>query len=72
MLKNEIPSHFFRDLWAIAAYELAIAGYVLFREPSSRNYIRSAAQLYKSMREKRKLIHARRRVEWREIQQWFR
>lgn len=71
MMKNEIAPHFWRDLWAIMGYDLGIVGYVSLRERDSWRALRAAWALRGAMIAKRRIIQARRRVCWRDIQHWF-
>jgi GT2 family glycosyltransferase len=67
MMKNEIPVLFWRDLWRIAAYDLAIIGYLVLRERASLRGLTSAWALRGKMWEKRRAIHAKRRASADEI-----
>lgn len=67
MMKNEIPALFWRDLWRIAAYDLAIVGYLVLRERSSLRGLASAWGLRRNMWAKRRAIHTKRRVSADEI-----
>lgn len=71
IMKNDIAAHFWRDLWAIALYDLLIVGYVLLRERSSSHAFLSAFSLIKMMMKKRRAIQSRRRVDWHDMQRWF-
>lgn len=71
MYKNEIAGHFLRDLLPILAYELAIFGYILLKE---RQSLRAYADVWaqrRSLREKRRLIQAGRKVNSSEIRAAF-
>lgn len=67
MMKNEIPALFWRDLWRIAPYDLAIVGYLVLRERSSLKALVSAWNLRQRMWAKRRLIQAKRRASADEI-----
>lgn len=67
MLKNEIPRLFWRDVLRIAGYDIAIFGYVLLREPASLRAFASAWRLRRTMLEKRRIIHAKRRIQVKEM-----
>jgi GT2 family glycosyltransferase len=72
MMKNEIPAHFFRDLWAIAAYDLAIFAYLLFKERQSLAALKSAWGLRHRMFAKRRIIQQQKRVDWKTLPPFFR
>lgn len=71
MLKNDIGAHFLRDLPYIISYDLAILIYIILYERESLSAGRSLWKLRKRMLEKRKIIQARRRVDWHSIAKWF-
>lgn len=71
MMKNELRPHFLRDLPAILPYDLGIALYILLREPELRGCFGAARNVRRRMLEKRCAIMNRRRVEWKELAQWF-
>lgn len=72
MLKNEIGTHFWRDLLWIGAYELGILGYMLLRERSSLKAYGEVWRMRHRMLDKRRLIQSGRQVGWREMRTWFR
>jgi GT2 family glycosyltransferase len=71
LLKNEIRALFLRDLLWIVLYDAAILGYLLLREPASLAALVDAWKLRKRMLEKRRIIHAKRRVTPDEMAVWF-
>jgi GT2 family glycosyltransferase len=72
MLKNDAPAHFWRDFWAIALYDLRILVYILLRERESWRAFPAAWDMRRPVLAKRKIIQARRKVEWRSLRRWFR
>lgn len=71
MIKNEIPRQFLRDIIRILIYDLATFAYVLFFERESLSAYRSAWRLRERMLEKRRMIQAQKRVDWREMCHWM-
>ncbi len=71
MMKNEIMPHFWRDAPAILWYDLKILVFILLKERSSLRAFSSVWQLRKRMMAKRRVIQAGRKVEWRDLRQWF-
>lgn len=72
MLKNEIPSLFWRDFLHIAVYDTAIIGYLILRERESLSALRSAWSLRKKMLSKRRIIQSGRKISAAEMQPYFR
>jgi GT2 family glycosyltransferase len=72
MLKNEIPALFWRDFLSIAAYDVAIIGYLLLRERESLSALKSAWKLRRKMLEKRRVIQAKRKADATEMAKYFR
>ncbi len=72
MLKNEIPSLFWRDFFHIALYDIGIIGYLLLRERESLSALRSAWVLRQKMLAKRRIIQSRRQIETTEMAKYFR
>lgn len=71
MMKNEIPALFWRDSWAILAYDLAIFAYTLLFERKSLSAFRSAWSLRHMMFEKRKWIQSHRKAGQSELGSLF-
>jgi GT2 family glycosyltransferase len=71
MLKNDISTHFWRDVAHIAPYDAGIVGYMLLKERESLSALSSAWGLRGRMLAKRQIIQSGRRVGWREMAQWF-
>lgn len=71
MLKNEIPAHFWRDLPAIAAYDLGIFAYMLLHEHESLRCYPAVVRLLRRLLAKRKIIQSGRKIEWRQMRQSF-
>lgn len=71
MIKNEIMPHFWRNAPAILWYDVRILGFILLKERASLRAFGSVWQLRKRMMTKRRIIQAGRKVEWRDLRQWF-
>lgn len=71
MMKNEIMPHFWRDVPAIAWYDLKILGFILLKERASLRAFGSVWQMRKRMMAKRRIIQAGRKIGWRDLRQWF-
>lgn len=71
MIKNEIPRHFFADIFSILLYEIGIFIYILFREPSSLYGYISVVKLFPRMLKKRRVIQSKRTVDWQSMRKWF-
>jgi GT2 family glycosyltransferase len=71
MLKNELPTHFWRDFPAIAAYDIGILAYLLLRERASLRSYPSVLRLLPRILSKRRIIQSSRVVTWRDIQTAF-
>jgi GT2 family glycosyltransferase len=71
MLKNEIPSHFLRDLITISVYDFGVLAYIILRERESWSSLMAVFPLARRMLQKRRIIQSSRRVSRRDIQQWF-
>ncbi len=71
MLKNEIPSHFWRDLLTIAVYDFGILAYIVLRERKSWSALVAVVSSARRTLEKRHIIQSSRCASRRDIQQWF-
>jgi GT2 family glycosyltransferase len=71
MLKNEIPTLFWRDILPIAFYDIAIIGYLILRERESLSALRSAWSLRSKMLTKRRVIQSRRKVTAADMAKYF-
>jgi GT2 family glycosyltransferase len=72
MLKNDLPTHFFRHLPYILTYDAKIFAYLLLHERSSIKGYKQALQSIPKAIKKRRIIMSRKKVDDAYILQWFR
>jgi GT2 family glycosyltransferase len=71
MMKNEVPALFWRDLWAIAIYDIGLLIYMVLFERASLRALSSGWSLRKKMLSKRRIIQTRRKISTSDMRPWL-
>jgi GT2 family glycosyltransferase len=71
LLKNDLPRHFWQDIFHILSYDVGILLYILLREPGTISAYTDVIRKRRRMLHKRRIIQEARQVEPQQLRQWF-